>query len=294
MKLFFSFVIPTYNRSALLRNTLESLLHQSYQEFEIIVVDDGGTDDTEGMIASLHSPKIKYYKKINGERGAARNYGAARAAGDYINYFDSDDLAYPNHLSTAIRIIEAKDRPAIFHLNYDFRKPDGTLHKEAAVQLDMANEALIEKNFLSCNGVFLRKDIALQFPFPEDRKMAVSEDWALWLQLAARFPVYCDKEVTSAVIMHDQRSIHDWDTDKIVQRDTLLIDYLMADQVFTKQYASVLDRFIADRFTFFALLYAIQRNKKMALHTLGKAWRKSFSSFFSKRSLASLKKIIFS
>ena len=294
MSLFFSFVIPTYNRSALLKLTLESILQQHYTGFEIIVIDDGGTDDTEGMIAAIGSPQIKYFKKANGERGAARNYGAAKAMGDYINFFDSDDLAYPNHLSAAVRVIQEKDRPAIFHLNYDFKKPGGSLHKGAAVQQELANDELIKKNFLSCNGVFVRKDIALQFPFPEDRRMAVSEDWALWLQLAARFPIYCDKEVTSAVIMHDQRSIHDWDADKIVQRDTLLIDYLMADQTFAGRYASGINRFIADRFTFFALLYAIRRDKNQAFHNLRKAWSKNFSSFFSKRSMASLKKIFFS
>lgn len=294
MSLFFSFVIPTYNRSALLKLTLESILQQHYTGFEIIVIDDGGTDDTEGMIAAIGSPQIKYLKKANGERGAARNYGAVKARGKYINFFDSDDLAYPNHLSAAVRVIGEKDSPAIFHLNYDFKKPDGRLHKGAAVQQELANDELIRKNFLSCNGVFVRKDIALQFPFPEDRRMAVSEDWALWLQLAARYPIYCDKEVTSAVVMHDQRSIHDWDADKIVQRDTLLIDYLMADQTFTGRYASGINRFIADRFTFFALLYAIRRNKKQAFHNLRKAWGKSFSSFFSKRSMASLKKIFFS
>ncbi len=105
--LFFSVVIPTYNRASFVGKTIQSLLAQTYSHFEIIVVDDGSTDDTEAVVRGIRSDKLTYHKKKNGERAAARNTGARLAKGDYVNFFDSDDLAYPVHLHTALDLIAA-------------------------------------------------------------------------------------------------------------------------------------------------------------------------------------------
>jgi glycosyltransferase involved in cell wall biosynthesis len=98
MNPFFSIIIPTYNRAHLIGNTIQSVLSQSYPHFEIIVVDDGSTDNTEDVIASFDSPKIRYIKIKNSERGYARNYGAKQAKGEWLYFLDSDDKLYPNHL----------------------------------------------------------------------------------------------------------------------------------------------------------------------------------------------------
>src|SRR6476660_9734655 len=121
--IFFSVVVPTYNRADLITKTLQSLLNQQYTNYEIIVVDDGSTDNTEEVVKSLDNQRIIYVKKNNAERAAARNYGAAMAKGEYINFFDSDDLAYPNHMSEAIRIIKQHQKPEWFHLSYAVADP---------------------------------------------------------------------------------------------------------------------------------------------------------------------------
>src|SRR5947209_8581316 len=102
---YFSVVIPTYNREKLIQNTLNSVLNQKYQSFEIIVIDDGGQDNTEQLIKNIDDPKISYYKKENGERGAARNYGWQLAKGSYVTFLDSDDIFYENHLKEAYDFI---------------------------------------------------------------------------------------------------------------------------------------------------------------------------------------------
>ncbi|MFO0485654.1 MAG: glycosyltransferase family A protein, partial [Sphingobacteriia bacterium] len=73
---FFSLVVPTYNRANLLVPTLQSLLNQDYDRYEILVVDDGSTDNTEAVVQPLLCSKLRYYKKENGERAAARTSGA--------------------------------------------------------------------------------------------------------------------------------------------------------------------------------------------------------------------------
>lgn len=292
--IFFSVIIPTYNRADFILNTVNSLLDQTYANFEIIVVDDGSTDETEKIIFSVKNEKLKYYKKENGERGAARNFGANLAKGEYLNFFDSDDLAYSNHLEEASKAIKEMKKPQIFHLSYDIITPEGKKLSDGPMEKFYVNDELIRENFLSCNGVFIRRDIFMDHPFPEDRRMAVAEDWALWLILASRYDILNVPIITSAIIAHDQRSIKDYNTEKIIQRDKLLIEYLRSDKKFMKKYGKRFNYFIADRYTYFTLLLALQKKKKETISYLLKAFKSDIFVIFRKRFLASVKHLVLS
>ena len=122
----FSIVIPTYNRAHLIASTIESVLEQNFRDFEVLIIDDGSNDNTEDVVNKFKNESIRYYKKENAERGAARNFGATRAKGQYINFFDSDDLMYPHHLIAAYNLIQSLERPEFFHLAYDHKHEDGT------------------------------------------------------------------------------------------------------------------------------------------------------------------------
>ena len=126
-KVFFSIIIPTYNRGHLISKTIRSIIMQNFTYYEIIIVDDGSTDNTEDIVRPFLSKNIKYYKKNNAERGAARNYGTKLANGDYVNWFDSDDLALPNHLTSAEFFCLQLNKPEIFHLAYQYNNPNGVL-----------------------------------------------------------------------------------------------------------------------------------------------------------------------
>src|SRR5215203_5908009 len=106
---FFSVIIPCYNRASMIGKTVKSLQQQAYTSYEIIIVDDGSTDNTEQVVSEIADERTRYHKKQNEERAAARNYGARLAEGYYLNFFDSDDLALSNHLSEAANLILAKN-----------------------------------------------------------------------------------------------------------------------------------------------------------------------------------------
>jgi GT2 family glycosyltransferase len=95
----FSVIIPTYNRAALLREALASVFAQTFTDYEIIVVDDGSTDETRGELQALSS-RVRAYHQKNAGPGLARNLGAKHAAGEYLAFLDSDDLWYPWTLET--------------------------------------------------------------------------------------------------------------------------------------------------------------------------------------------------
>ena len=133
----FSIVIPTYNREKFIIKTIQSLLSQTYTKFEIIVVDDGSTDNTEKFVRNVKDKRIKFFKKENKERGAARNYGTNKAKGKYINFFDSDDLAYKNHLSEAMVMLHKFNNPEVFHLGYDMKNSKGSIVKRNKLVTDI-------------------------------------------------------------------------------------------------------------------------------------------------------------
>lgn len=108
----FSVIIPTFNRSAFLRLTLESVWRQTFSDYEVIVVDDGSTDDTASWLHEIAS-KIKSILQENAGPGAARNNGAQHARGEYLAFLDSDDLWFPWTLETVAELIAKHDRPAL-------------------------------------------------------------------------------------------------------------------------------------------------------------------------------------
>lgn len=287
----FSIVIPTYNRAHLIAKTLHSILNQTYSNFEVIIVDDGSKDNTHEVVATFTDKRIQYYKKENGERAAARNYGVQKARGSYINFFDSDDLMYPNHLQTALNLIQAK-QPAWFHLGYDFKDVEDNVIKKFVPFDEAINKKILFDNRLSCNGVLIRKDVIEQNLFHENRILASSEDWELWIRLLAQYPILFDNTITSSVVNHDARSLFTIPADNVIARDTLLIELLGNNPSVQQLYHSQFNKFIAERYTFFMLCLSEQRRKKEVFTWSYRAFNVYPHILFTKRYLASLKNSI--
>ena len=101
-----SVIIPTYNRSSLLKQAIDSVLQQTFNDFEVIVVDDGSTDDTRDVIKQIGDERIRYFYKDNGGASSARNLGLIKAQGEYISFLDSDDLWPENYLEIMVSNLE--------------------------------------------------------------------------------------------------------------------------------------------------------------------------------------------
>jgi len=97
----FSVVVPTYNRASTMQETLDSCWQQTFEDFEVILVDDGSTDDTESVARSISDPRLRYVHQNNGGPAKARNHAIELARGDYIAYLDSDDVWFSQHLANA-------------------------------------------------------------------------------------------------------------------------------------------------------------------------------------------------
>lgn len=123
-----SVIIPTYNREETLRNSIQSILTQSYQDFEIIIVDDASTDDTKRIVAEINDSRICYIKndKRLGANGA-RNVGIQNAHGEYIAFQDSDDIWKSGKLEKQIRMFQDDEELDIVYSRYAQHSLDGTV-----------------------------------------------------------------------------------------------------------------------------------------------------------------------
>ncbi len=106
---FFSVIVPVYNRAHVLSRAIESVLAQSFQDFEIVVVDDGSRDDPQNTVTKINDPRIRLVRQENGGGASARNRGFDEARGRYVALLDSDDRFLPHHLENMKTVLESQE-----------------------------------------------------------------------------------------------------------------------------------------------------------------------------------------
>lgn len=190
MQKIISIIIPTYNRALLLRETLDSFINQSYENWETIIIDDGSTDDTETQVKSVNDNRVKYFKRQKPfKKGPAgcRNYGLEKAAGDYILFFDDDDIAHPNLLKEVALAFLSQNLDFVryerrvfyggFHYNFDNTKKAKTF----TISPDDLDKMVINKlPFNTCAVVWKRESIGEE-RFNET--LFYSDEWEFFQRL---------------------------------------------------------------------------------------------------------------
>ena len=210
MKVFFSVIVPVYNRRSLLKPVIDSILQQTYRDFELVIVDDGSTDNTGEFITSEYNDqRIKYFFKVNEERGAARNFGIQKANGNYAVFLDSDDLMKTYYLATLAEVIKEHPDYGFIAAKYNFLYPDG---KEIASAMQPLKEGFYDFNFflrgnnLGCN--FCIKLVGFNYySFPPERELASMEDWLFVLLNTRNQPIFIKDKVCVHMQQHDDRSM---------------------------------------------------------------------------------------
>lgn len=147
-----SVIIPTYNCASMIAQCLDSVLNQTFKDFEVIVIDDGSTDDTERVIAPYKN-RITYIRQVNQGAAAARNRGIKEARGDYIAFLDSDDLWFPDKLEKQILFLAQ-------HPEYDMICGNGVFfgggEKDGQPVITRKRVATIKKEGLTLKNIYLK------------------------------------------------------------------------------------------------------------------------------------------
>ncbi len=196
-----SVIIPTYNYGHFISNAVDSVLAQTYSNWECLIIDDGSTDNTADVIKKyLSDPRIKYIKKSNAGLAAARNTGLKAAQGDYIQFLDSDDLIENRKLELSVGYLEKhadvdlvysdmryfrSESPGILFYNFACDEGyDKPWMPYISGKGDIILTTLLNGNFMVASSPFFRnpgKDKHLVF----DEDLKANEDWDFWLSYAA-------------------------------------------------------------------------------------------------------------
>ena len=182
-----SVVLPTFNSSKFLPDAIASVRAQKWPDLEVVVVDDGSTDDTLSVLNKLGGSNLRVIEQPNAGPAVARNTGIAEARNDWIAFLDADDCWEPNKLSVQFNELRRQPDARFCFSDVTFVCPDG---REREVSFRLFGRPLLlellKGNALATPSILVRRAC-----FEEvgvfDTKMRISEDWDMWLRLAARF-----------------------------------------------------------------------------------------------------------
>jgi glycosyltransferase involved in cell wall biosynthesis len=184
---FFSIVIPVYNRAVALRAAIQSVLAQSFQDFEIIVVDDGSQDDPHSVVEAFRDSRLVIIRQVNAGGGAARNRGIDTARGEFVAFLDSDDVFLPHHLADMHLLLSGTNDLAGYARvwvdrgegTHFLKPPRGILLGE-----DMARYLLCDRGFAQTSTMAVPLAAARQVRFSEHLRAAEDTDFAIRLYLS--------------------------------------------------------------------------------------------------------------
>ncbi|HAJ60096.1 MAG TPA: glycosyl transferase family A [Cyanobacteria bacterium UBA8543] len=184
-----SVIIPVYNGEKTIKETIESVLNQTFTNFEIIVINDGSKDATIQIVESIQDPRIKLFSYPNAGQAASRNRGISKAVGEFIAFLDADDLWTPDKLEAQLKALQENPQAAVAYSWTDFIDESGKFLRPGAymsVTGDVYKHLLVV-NFLENGSNPLIRASALREVGNFDESLSNAHDWDMWLRLAARY-----------------------------------------------------------------------------------------------------------
>lgn len=193
-KPFVSVIIPTFNGARFINETIESALAQTYDNYEVIVIDDGSTDDTVARVERFGN-RIRFLQKDNGGPASARNYGIERAHGSLIALLDHDDLWLPERLALQVDFLEQHPEVALVYADAYLLETGNANSARTCFEIDppqrgMVFDKLLARNFIPNLTVLVRRTIFDEFGlFDASGNILTSDDYHKWLQVTLHYPI---------------------------------------------------------------------------------------------------------
>lgn len=221
---FFSVIIPLYNKENLVEQTIKSLLSQLFTDFEVIIINDGSTDNSLKKIKHLTDSRFKVITQENKGASHARNLGIEKSEGKYLALLDADDFWYNNHLLELKKLIEKFPEAGLFCNNYEisynkeFTQPatfNFKLEKQPIIIEDYFKSSIINSVAWTSSVGFLKSHFVKIGGFNPDFEIA--EDIDLWIRFALNYSVAFNPKRTMRY--------HDFDSDSLSKKEHNNIRY---------------------------------------------------------------------
>ncbi|WGD35138.1 glycosyltransferase family 2 protein [Olleya sp. YS] len=214
MSCFFSVVIPLYNKEKYILNTLTSVLNQTFQDFEIIIIDDGSTDDSVEIIETIVDHRITLIKQPNQGASIARNNAIKASKSQYIATLDADDIWENNHLQALKACIESIENAVLYCTNYKIKRLGGLI-TPAAFNFDYQDHCLIIQDFFKANTInFIPTSSSVAFKKEDFLKLngyntnlRTGQDIDLWIKFGLLGKVAFNPKITMTYNLYDTLSL---------------------------------------------------------------------------------------
>ncbi|MFC1941147.1 glycosyltransferase [Chloroflexota bacterium] len=208
-----SAIILTYNRAHMLREAIESVLNQTYEDFELIVVDNYSSDNTEPLVKSYSDKRIRYFKnQNNGFIGINRNFGIEKSHGEYIAFLDDDDLWLPEKLTRQVQLLDSDKEIGLIYSDCCVIDSNGDLiansyfHGRKPVRGNTSGE-FFQNNPVPMLTVVIRKEVLDKIGmFNPIYRMAL--DYDLWLRIAEYYPIDYIEQSLAKYRVHSESGYH--------------------------------------------------------------------------------------
>ena len=245
-----SVVIPAYNAASTIRMTLDSVLPQLDSQDEVVVVNDGSTDETQSILDSYESnDQVHVYQQDNSGVSSARNHGVRKASGDYVLFLDSDDRLLDLAIKRFRLFVEEHPQCKLVCAGHVARDETGHIRDHSSPVLGSSKEKnfidyVIRKKFSVTNGaVCIAREVLQKSGFPE--ALRVSEDFCLYAQILANYPCASFPHATVEVTKRPQSLRHQLELFEMANEQ--IADTLFDEQVIPENLMKYKQRFVCNR-----------------------------------------------
>ena len=207
----FSVLIPLYNKENDITKTLSSVFAQLFTDFEIVIINDGSTDNSEAEVLKFTDPRIRYYKTANRGISQARNLGIEKSQGKLIAFLDADDLWLPNHLEQLYKLYSQFPEAGLMASNYKIVHPNNYIEHTFFKGIDKTYFGIVPNIFkvslkyrlLWTSAVAVKKEVFnIVGTFdPNINLGAAGEDTDLWIRIALNYPIAFNGAVTAQYML---------------------------------------------------------------------------------------------
>lgn len=203
-----SVIVTTFNRCEMLANTIQSILEQTFFDFELIVIDNMSEDGTREYIGSIQDERIRYIRNQNyGVIAKNRNYGIREAKGSYIAFCDDDDLWMPNKLDIQVTLLQNNPSQVMCYSQAELFFDNQTL-KKLMIRRSVKKSHfihLLQGNFIPNSSVLIKRDVFDQLGFLNESS-EIREDYEMWLRVANNFSIVGTDQVLIRYRLHSSNN----------------------------------------------------------------------------------------
>lgn len=199
-----SVVLAAYNHAAFIYDSIQSILRQTFTDLEVIVVNDGSTDNTESIVRSIPDPRLRYLKQQNSGPSVALNAGISASRGKYIAIFAADDISFPNRLERQLEHYQSRSPCLLFsHVKFINDRGDeistpvwlqSVFNRENMSRAMVFRALLTQGNYFNAPSLFTEKSVLTETPVIFHPYLVQLQDYELWLRLAKKYDFFILQE----------------------------------------------------------------------------------------------------